>query len=70
MMHEVVEGIRDILEDAAIAKVNGKEVSLEEERALHEAMLAKQAFEQEEAEKQRMIKEKQENEQVVQTLVE
>ncbi|CAI4213801.1 unnamed protein product [Parascedosporium putredinis] len=48
MMHPLIEGIRDILEDDAQAKARGEQVSLEEERARHEAMLERQAQEQEE----------------------
>lgn len=47
MMHPIIEGIRDILEDDANAKASGRQLSLEEERARHEALLARQAEEQE-----------------------
>lgn len=47
MIHELVEGLQDILEDAAQIKAQGLELpSLEEERAAHESELARQALEQ------------------------
>lgn len=53
MIYKIVEGIQDILEDAAQAKATGKQLpSLEEERDRHEAALAKLAQEQKEKEKQ------------------
>ncbi|UKZ72864.1 hypothetical protein TrVFT333_000501 [Trichoderma virens FT-333] len=52
MVYKIVEGIQDILEDAAQAKASGKQLpSLEEERDRHEAALAKLAQEQKEKEK-------------------
>ncbi|KAH0498056.1 hypothetical protein TgHK011_005335 [Trichoderma gracile] len=52
MIYKIVEGIQDILEDAAQAKASGKQLpSLEEERDRHEAALAKLAQEQKEKEK-------------------
>lgn len=49
MVDEIVEGIREILEDAAQAKASGKQLpSLEEERDRHEAAIAKLAEEQKE----------------------
>lgn len=62
MVYKIVEGVRDILEDAAQTKANGKNLpSLEEERERHEAMLAKAAQEQrEKEEKQRAEKNKEE----------
>ena len=48
MMHPIIEGIREILEDDAQAKASGRQISLEEERARHEAMLARQAQEEKE----------------------
>ncbi|KAI0457886.1 serine/threonine-protein kinase gcn2 [Xylaria acuta] len=47
MIHELVQGLQDILEDAALIKAQGLELpSLEEERAAHESELARQALEQ------------------------
>ncbi|KAI1825609.1 serine/threonine-protein kinase gcn2 [Xylaria intraflava] len=61
MIHELVEGLQDILEDAAQIKAQGLELpSLEEERAAHEHELARQALEQqieEERKKQDAVKE-------------
>ena len=54
MIDKIVEGIRDILEDAAQAKALGKNLpSLEEERELHEAALAKQVQEEKEEEERK-----------------
>lgn len=54
MIDQIVEGVRDILEDAAQAKALGKNLpSLEEERELHEAALAKQAQELKEEEEKK-----------------
>ncbi|KAK2058552.1 Serine/threonine-protein kinase, partial [Colletotrichum caudatum] len=66
MMDRIVEGIRDILEDAAQAKAKGLELpSLEEERAAHEALLAKLAQEQKEEEDRRRVEENKEEERVL-----
>ncbi|KAM0453783.1 hypothetical protein ACHAPV_008720 [Trichoderma viride] len=63
MVDKIVEGIRDILEDAAQAKASGKQLpSLEEERDRHEAALAKLAQEQQEKEKHRKEEEKKKEE--------
>ena len=49
MIYKIVEGVREILEEAAQIKANGKHLpSLEEERERHEAMLAKAAQEEKE----------------------
>ncbi|KOS21294.1 Serine/threonine-protein kinase GCN2 [Escovopsis weberi] len=49
MVDKIVEGVRDILEDAAQAKASGKQLpSLEEERQRHELAVAKVAQEQKE----------------------
>lgn len=54
MIHELAEGLQDILEDAAQTKAQGLELpSLEEERAAHESELAKQALEQQKEEERR-----------------
>ncbi|OTB05744.1 hypothetical protein M426DRAFT_319421 [Hypoxylon sp. CI-4A] len=61
MIHELAQGLQDILEDAAQAKAQGLELpSLEEERAAHEAELARLARklqEEEERKRQDAIKE-------------
>ncbi|CAJ2507288.1 Uu.00g084740.m01.CDS01 [Anthostomella pinea] len=60
MIHELAQGLQDILEDAAQAKAQGLELpSLEEERAAHEAQLAKQAqvLQQEEERKKQDLRE-------------
>jgi translation initiation factor 2-alpha kinase 4 len=63
MVDKIVEGIRDILEDAAQAKASGKQLpSLEEERDRHEAALAKLAQEQQEKEKRIKEEEKKKEE--------
>ncbi|KAF4120827.1 hypothetical protein GMORB2_2831 [Geosmithia morbida] len=49
MVYKIVEGVREILEDAAQTKADGRNLpSLEEERERHEALLAKAAQEQKE----------------------
>ncbi|KAJ2977747.1 hypothetical protein NUW58_g7715 [Xylaria curta] len=54
MIHELVEGLQDILEDAAQAKAQGLELpSLEEERAAHEDELARQALKQQREEERK-----------------
>jgi len=70
MMHHIVESIRDILEDAAQAKASGIEVSLEEERARHEAMLAQQARKQQEEEEQKKAEASKEEERQMQGALE
>lgn len=57
MIMEIVNACQDILEDAAQAKFAGRDLpSLEEERATHEASLAKLAEEQrEEDEKKKQL---------------
>ncbi|KAI1500944.1 anticodon binding domain of tRNAs-domain-containing protein [Biscogniauxia marginata] len=61
MIHELAQGLEEILEDAAQAKAQGRELpSLEEERAAHEAELARQAeaqHQEEERRKQDALKE-------------
>ncbi|KAI8950785.1 serine/threonine-protein kinase gcn2 [Xylaria longipes] len=54
MIHELVQGLQDILEDAALIKAQGLELpSLEEERAAHESELARQALEQQQEEERK-----------------
>ncbi|KAI8274036.1 eIF-2-alpha kinase GCN2 [Colletotrichum sp. SAR 10_98] len=66
MVDRIVEGLRDILEDAAQAKAKGRELpSLEEERATHEAFLAKLAQEQKEEEERKKEEESKEEERVL-----
>lgn len=63
MIYKIVEGIREILEDAAQAKASGKQLpSLEEERDRHEAALAKLAQEQKEKEQRQKEEEMKEKE--------
>lgn len=63
MIDKIVEGIRDILEDAAQAKATGIQIpSLEEERERHEASLAKLAQEQKEREERKKLEETKEEE--------
>ncbi|KAH8198770.1 hypothetical protein TruAng_007045 [Truncatella angustata] len=58
MIHEIASGLQEILEDAAQAKAQGSELpSLEEERAAHEAEVARLAQEQQ-SEEERKSKEK------------
>ncbi|KAH8908968.1 Serine/threonine-protein kinase [Coniochaeta sp. PMI_546] len=66
MMDRIVEGIRDILEDAAQVKAQGRELpSLEEERAAHEAQLAKLAQDEKEREERKKLEESKEEERVL-----
>ncbi|TRX96280.1 hypothetical protein FHL15_003004 [Xylaria flabelliformis] len=54
MIHELAQGLQDILEDAALIKAQGLELpSLEEERAAHETELARQALEQQQEEERK-----------------
>lgn len=70
MMHPIIEGIRDILEDHALAKASGRQLSLEDERAWHTAMLARQAKEQEEEMARKEVEKTREEEKVMAGLVE
>jgi eukaryotic translation initiation factor 2-alpha kinase 4 len=71
MVDRVVEGVREILEDAAIAMANGVNLpSLEEERAAHEAALAKAAQEQKQEEELKRLEESKEEQRVLGGLVE
>lgn len=66
MIDRIVEGIRDMLEDAAQAKAQGRELpSLEEERAAHEIALAKLAQDQKEEEERKKLEESKEEERVL-----
>ncbi|KAL2131318.1 hypothetical protein VTI74DRAFT_5278 [Chaetomium olivicolor] len=66
MVYRIVEGIRDILEEAALKKVQGLELpSLEEERAAHEAELLRQAQNEKEREERKKLEETKEEERVL-----
>ncbi|KID73409.1 Serine/threonine-protein kinase, GCN2, partial [Metarhizium brunneum ARSEF 3297] len=66
MVDRIVEGIRDILEDAAQVKASGKQLpSLEEERERHEAKLAEKARRQKEDEERKKMEETKEEERVM-----
>ena len=66
MIDKIVEGIREILEDAAQAKALGKTLpSLEEERDLHEASLAMAAEAEKQLEEQKRLEESKEEERVI-----
>ncbi|KAG6012985.1 hypothetical protein E4U54_007199, partial [Claviceps lovelessii] len=66
MVDRIVEGIRDILEDAAQAEASGKQLpSLEEEREQHEAQLALLAQKQKEEEERKKLQETKEEERVM-----
>lgn len=66
MIDQIVEGIRDILEDAAQAKAKGKHLpSLEEERERHEASIAKLAQEHEAEAERKRLEETREEERVI-----
>lgn len=66
MIYKIVEGIRDILEDAAQAKAAGKNLpSLEEERERHEAALAQLAQEEKEREERKQAEKSKEEERVI-----
>ncbi|KAI2782056.1 serine/threonine-protein kinase gcn2 [Daldinia loculata] len=70
MIHELAQGLQDILEDAAQAKAQGLELpSLEEERAAHEAELARQAREQQEEEDRKRQDAMKEEERVMQDMI-
>ncbi|KAI1354991.1 serine/threonine-protein kinase gcn2 [Xylaria sp. FL0043] len=70
MIHELVEGLQDILEDAAQTKAQGLELpSLEEERAAHENELARQALEQEREEERKKREAMREEERTMQDML-
>lgn len=63
MMMSLVEGIREILEEAAQAKIAGRALpTLEEERAAHGAAMAKLAQEQKHKEEQKKLQDTREEE--------
>ncbi|KAL8326642.1 hypothetical protein RB597_003107 [Gaeumannomyces tritici] len=71
MIDVLVEGIREILEEAAQAEAQGLELpSLEEERAAHEAELARQAEEERRRQEQKRLEETKEEERVMSSRVE
>jgi translation initiation factor 2-alpha kinase 4 len=66
MILQLVEGIREILDEAAVKKAQGQEMpSLEEERAAHEAEMAKKAQAEKELEERRRLEESQEEQRVL-----
>lgn len=66
MIDQIVEGVREILEDAAQAKALGKYLpSLEEERERHEKSMARRAQEEREAEEQKKKEATREEERVI-----
>ncbi|KUI57921.1 Serine/threonine-protein kinase GCN2 [Cytospora mali] len=70
MIMSIAEGIRDILEDAAQAKVAGRALpTLEEERAAHEAAMARLQQEQKEKEEQKKVEASKEEERYLGLLV-
>ncbi|RYO79690.1 hypothetical protein DL762_008049 [Monosporascus cannonballus] len=69
ILFELTQGIQDILEDAAQAKAQGVERSLEEERAAHEAELARQAQEQQEEEERKRQDATKEEERMMQDMI-
>ena len=65
MIDRIIEGIREILEEAAQKKAQGLEIpSLEEERAAHEAKMAKLAQDEKELEDRKKLEESKEEERV------
>ncbi|KAL2262831.1 hypothetical protein VTK26DRAFT_9352 [Humicola hyalothermophila] len=70
MIDRIVEGIREILEAAALKKAQGLELpSLEEERAAHEAELARLAQTERELEERKKLEESREEERVLGDMV-
>ena len=70
MVDQIVEGIREILEDAAQSKARGLELpSLEQERAIHEAEQAKLAQEQRAQDEKKKAEEVKESERVLSGLI-
>ena len=69
MMHPIIEGIRDILEDDALAKASGRQLSLEDERARHEAELVRMAQEHEAEMVRKEVEKNKEEERVMAGLV-
>ncbi|GAB1314400.1 eukaryotic translation initiation factor 2-alpha kinase [Madurella fahalii] len=70
MIDRIVEGIREVLEEAALKKAQGLELpSLEEERAAHEAELARLAQDEKELEERKKLEETKEEERVLGDMV-
>lgn len=70
MVHDIASGIQDILEDAVQAKAQGLDLpSLEEERAAHEAEVARLAQEQQSEEDRRRKEAAEEEERVMQNMI-
>jgi len=70
MIDRIVEGIREILEAAALKKAQGQDLpSLEEERVAHEAKLAQQAQTEKELEARKRLEESREEERVLGDMV-
>ncbi len=70
MIDRIVEGIREILDAAALKKAQGLELpSLEEERVAHEAELARQAQTEKEKEERKKLEESKEEERVLGDMV-
>lgn len=70
MIDRIVEGIREILEEAALKKAQGLELpSLEEERAAHEAELARLARDEKELKERKKLEETKEEERVLGDMV-
>lgn len=66
MVYKIVEGVREILDEAAQTKANGKHLpSLEEERERHEADLAKAAKELKEKEEREKAEQSKEEERMM-----
>lgn len=70
MIMEIVDALREVLEDAAVAIAAGRELpSLEEERAIHEAAAVQVARKQEEQEEQKRLNETREEERLLENMV-
>ncbi|KAI0408106.1 serine/threonine-protein kinase gcn2 [Xylaria palmicola] len=70
MIHELAEGLQDILEDAAQIKAQGLDFpSLEEERAAHENELARQTLEQQQEAERKKLNAMKEEERVMQDML-
>ncbi len=70
MVQELVEGIRDLLEDAAEAKGQGLEQpSLEDERAAHEALVSKMAQDEREKAERKKLEDARDEERALAALV-
>ncbi|KAI0024443.1 anticodon binding domain of tRNAs-domain-containing protein [Xylariomycetidae sp. FL0641] len=70
MIYDLVQGLQEILEDTASAKAQGLKLpSLEEERAAHEAQLAREAQAQKEEDERRKQEAQKEEERVMAEMV-